>query len=198
MVQTILDTKVDVLRNDQIELDQVQKYDKILISPGPGIPDEAGQLKDVIKNFGKTKSILGVCLGLQAIAEVYGGKLENVREVYHGLATDIHVKTEDLLFQNQKAVFKGGRYHSWIVSKEVLPDCFNITAEDASGYIMALAHKSDDVKGVQFHPESVLTPTGEQIIRNWLFSKHRNPIELPSEGSDAFDIKSFSSKSLFL
>lgn len=198
MVQTILETKVDVVRNDQIDLSKVQEYDKILLSPGPGIPDEAGQLKEVIERYGKTKSILGVCLGLQAIAEVYGGRLENIRDVYHGLATDIHVKKEDLLFKNQKPVFAGGRYHSWIVSKNQLPACFHITAEDSLNNIMALAHKEDDVRGVQFHPESVLTPTGDRIIRNWLFNRQQNTIQLPSGSSKEFDINSFSNKSLFL
>ena len=198
MVQTILETKVDVVRNDQIDLSKVQEYDKILLSPGPGIPDEAGQLKEVIERYGKTKSILGVCLGLQAIAEVYGGQLENIQEVYHGLATDIHVKKEDLLFNNQKPVFIGGRYHSWIVSKNQLPACFHITAEDSLNNIMALAHKEHDVKGVQFHPESVLTPTGEKMIRNWLFSRQQSTIQLPSGSSKEFDINCFSNKSLFL
>jgi len=197
-VQSIIHKKVDVVRNDQFDLKIVENYDKILLSPGPGIPDEAGKLKEVIRQYGKNKSILGVCLGLQAIAEVFGAKLENLKEVYHGLATDISLKSKDYLFQNQEQTIQGGRYHSWIVSKENLPECLVITAEDSSGYIMALSHKSYDVKGVQFHPESILTPDGIQILRNWLNYRVQANINLPSTSSEEFEIKNFSSNSLFI
>lgn len=168
-VQKITGQKVDVYRNDAISLEKVDAYDKILLSPGPGIPDEAGVMKLLIKEYAPTKSILGVCLGLQAIAEVFGGRLRNLSRVFHGVATSIHVvKREDLLFKDLPELFQAGRYHSWIVSRENLPDCLEITAIDDQNEIMALSHHEYDVRGVQFHPESVLTPLGEKIIQNWL------------------------------
>jgi len=168
-VQKITGQKVDVYRNDAISLEKVDAYDKILLSPGPGIPDEAGIMKLLIKEYAPTKSILGVCLGLQAIAEVFGGRLRNLSRVFHGVATSIHVvKREDLLFKDLPELFQAGRYHSWIVSRENLPDCLEITAIDDQNEIMALSHHEYDVRGVQFHPESVLTPLGEKIIQNWL------------------------------
>ena len=168
-VQKITGQKVDVYRNDAISLEKVDAYDKILLSPGPGIPDEAGVMKLLIKEYAPTKSILGVCLGLQAIAEVFGGRLRNLSRVFHGVATSIHVvKREDLLFKDLPELFQAGRYHSWIVSRENLPECLEITAIDDQNEIMALSHHEYDVRGVQFHPESVLTPLGEKIIQNWL------------------------------
>lgn len=168
-VQKITGQKVDVYRNDAISLEKVDAYDKILLSPGPGIPDEAGVMKLLIKEYAPTKSILGVCLGLQAIAEVFGGRLRNLSRVFHGVATSIHVvKREDLLFKDLPELFQAGRYHSWIVSRENLPECLKITAIDDQNEIMALSHHEYDVRGVQFHPESVLTPLGEKIIQNWL------------------------------
>jgi len=168
-IQKITGQRVDVYRNDSVSLEKIAAYDKILLSPGPGIPDEAGIMKLLIKEYAPSKSILGVCLGLQAIAEVFGGRLRNLSRVFHGVATNIHVvKTEDLLFQDIPEVFKAGRYHSWIVSRENLPECFEITAIDDQNEIMALSHREYDVHGVQFHPESVLTPQGEKIIQNWL------------------------------
>jgi anthranilate synthase component 2 len=187
LVQSILKQKVDVLRNDKLDLNQVGEYDKILLSPGPGIPDEAGQLKDVIKKYASTKSIFGVCLGLQAIAEVFGAELNNLSNVYHGLASEMRVVNTDSLFDNIPETFLGGRYHSWIVSKERLPESLEITACDSNNEIMALSHKTYDVKGVQFHPESILTEHGEQIIRNWLFDKKNGEINLPSNGNCAYD-----------
>jgi anthranilate synthase component 2 len=173
LVEHILHQKVDVFRNDQITLEQVAEYDKIILSPGPGIPEEAGLLLSLIKTFAASKSILGVCLGHQAIGEAFGGKLRNLETVYHGIATTVIVtdsqQTEGKgLFAGMPQEFEAGRYHSWIVEKAGLPDDLVITAEDQNGYIMAMRHKTLDVQGVQFHPESVLTPHGETILRNWL------------------------------
>ncbi|MBS1622001.1 MAG: aminodeoxychorismate/anthranilate synthase component II [Bacteroidetes bacterium] len=173
LVEKILHQKVAVFRNDQIPLENVKEYDKIILSPGPGIPEEAGLLLPLIMEYAATKSILGVCLGQQAIGEAFGGKLENLSTVYHGVATAIKIKKEKLrkeshLFDGMPSEFEAGRYHSWIVSKENFPDELEITAEDDNGYIMGLQHKKYDVQGVQFHPESVLTPMGEMIMKNWL------------------------------
>ena len=168
IIEKILGEKVDVYRNDEISLEEIEKYDKIILSPGPGIPDEAGILKQVIKQYAPGKSIFGVCLGEQAIGEVFGAKLENMKEVYHGVATKMKVKKEDPLFDHIPRVFEAGRYHSWIVSKDDLPDDLEVTCEDDSGRIMAIRHKKYDVTGVQFHPESVLTPEGYKIIENFL------------------------------
>lgn len=178
LIEKILHQKVDVYRNDQIPLEKVNEFDKIILSPGPGIPEEAGLLLPLIKEYAATKSILGVCLGHQAIGEAFGGKLENLSTVYHGVATPIEIKKEkpgsnrvknkNYLFDGMPSRFDAGRYHSWIVSKENFPGELEITAEDDNGYIMGLQHKKYDVQGVQFHPESVLTPMGEIILRNWL------------------------------
>ena len=169
LVEKITHEKVDVFRNDQITLEQVNEYDKIILSPGPGIPEEAVFLLQLIKEFGSSKSILGVCLGHQAIGQAFGANLENLSTVYHGVATPINI------IRDNAAILKGlgeqievGRYHSWIVSDKELPEELEVTARDANGYIMALQHKTFDVQGVQFHPESVLTPDGEKILRNWL------------------------------
>jgi anthranilate synthase component II len=171
MLQKITECKVDVFRNDKISLAEIENYDKIVLSPGPGIPDEAGILKDLIQQYGPTKSILGVCLGLQAIGEVYGGSLINLHTVFHGIATEVCLTSEkDSLFDGLPATFFAGRYHSWIIKNENLPACLRITVVDKSGAIMGISHKTFDVKGVQFHPESILTPVGEKIIRNWLAS----------------------------
>jgi len=174
LVEKILGVKVTVFRNDQIDLDAVNEYDKIILSPGPGIPSEAGLLLPLIKAYAPKKSILGVCLGHQAIGESFGGKLINLSTVYHGLATPIQLvptsskqEANDIFqgFENELIV---GRYHSWVISDEGFPDELEITARDHNNYIMALRHKTYDVQGVQFHPESVLTPEGEKILRNWL------------------------------
>jgi anthranilate synthase component II len=169
IIKELTGEAVDVYRNDEILPEDVEKYDKILISPGPGIPDEAGITKQIISHYAATKSILGVCLGCQAIAEVFGGTLINLDAVFHGVETDIIVSEEvDRLFKNLPAHFKGERYHSWVVNDKDLPPCLRITAKDNTGMVMALAHSDFDVRGVQFHPESVLTEYGKQIILNWL------------------------------
>jgi len=173
LVEKITHEKVEVHRNDQIPLGKVKEYDKIILSPGPGIPEEAGLLLPLIKEYASSKSILGVCLGHQAIGQAFGGKLINLSSVFHGVATPVKVKSEKLkvksdLFEGLPDQIEVGRYHSWVVSKENFPTDLEITAEDESGMIMGLQHKTYDVQGVQFHPESVLTPTGEDIMRNWL------------------------------
>ena len=173
LVEKILHEKVEVHRNDQVALEKVKEYDKIILSPGPGIPSEAGLLLPLIKEYAATKSILGVCLGHQAIGEAFGGKLENLSTVYHGIATPIKVKSKKSgrindVFNGLPDTLEVGRYHSWVVSKENFPDVLEITAESENGLIMGLQHKTLDVQGVQFHPESVLTPDGEKMLRNWL------------------------------
>jgi anthranilate synthase component II len=169
LVEKILPIKVDVVRNDQIPLEKVKEYDKIILSPGPGVPSEAGLLLPLIKEYASSKSILGVCLGHQAIGQAFGGELINLSRVYHGISTSCHVVNgSSELFDGLPNEFEVGRYHSWIISKEKFPGDLEITAEDDNGYIMALQHKKFDIQGVQFHPESVLTPQGEAILRNWL------------------------------
>ena len=162
---------VDVYRNDKIELSQIDQYDKIILSPGPGLPSEAGIMMEVIKEYASKKSILGVCLGHQAIAEVFGAKLENIPTVFHGIQTAIKIMKEDYLFAGLPNEILAGRYHSWIVSKSDFPDKLEVTAVDKAGDIMALKHKTLDLHGVQFHPESMLTPDGVQIIQNFLQTK---------------------------
>jgi anthranilate synthase component 2 len=159
---------VTVKRNDQLYLEDMADYDKILLSPGPGIPDEAGLLKQIIMEYGATKSILGVCLGMQAIGEVYGGTLLNLKEVYHGVATSIEIFVEDeYLYSGLEKELEVGRYHSWVVAKE-LPPQLEATSYDIKGEVMSLRHREFDVRGVQFHPESVLTPDGKKMIKNWV------------------------------
>lgn len=163
----------DVCKNDGIDLSQVKQYDKIVLSPGPGIPSEAGLLLPLIKEYASTKSILGVCLGHQAIGEAFGAKLVNLSKVFHGVATPIQIEKLDngstsSLYNGLTDIIEVGRYHSWVVSDKDLPNCFQITAKDETGLIMGLAHTKYDVEGVQFHPESILTPVGEKIIQNWL------------------------------
>jgi len=161
--------KVDVYRNDQITLDEVNYYDKIILSPGPGVPDEAGILKPLIARYGATKSIFGVCLGCQAIAEVYGGKLINLNKVYHGISTPVNIiDNNDRTFRHLVDTIEAGRYHSWVVDPTCVPNELIVSATDNEGHIMALYHQEYDVRGVQFHPESVLTPSGKQIIANFL------------------------------
>lgn len=159
---------VEVHRNDQIALEDIARFDKIILSPGPGVPSESGILLELIKTYATSKSILGVCLGEQAIAEAFGGTLINLPEVHHGVTSEIQVLEKDVLFNDLPDKLTVGRYHSWAVEKKSLPDCLLVTAVDESGMIMALAHKNLDVRGVQFHPESVLTPEGEQMLKNWL------------------------------
>lgn len=164
-----LGADVEVFRNDKITLDEVDRFDKIVLSPGPGIPEEAGILLPLIRRYAPTKSILGVCLGEQAIGEAFGAKLINLTEVHHGVCSDVRVVANDPLFNGLDRTLRVGRYHSWVVSKEDFPDCLEITAEDTEeGQIMGLRHKEYNVRGIQFHPESVLTPQGKEIIKNWL------------------------------
>jgi len=175
-----LDCQVTVRRNDQLHIDDVEDYDKILLSPGPGIPEEAGLLKPIIEKYAATKSILGVCLGMQAIGEVFGGTLLNLDEVYHGVATKIELFVDDeYLFKGLDKELQVGRYHSWVVEKK-LPPVLQATSYDEKGEIMSLRHTEFDVRGVQFHPESVLTPEGKKMIRNWV---EYDP-DLKSEKSD--------------
>lgn len=165
-----LNCEVTVYRNDEFDLDEINHFDKILLSPGPGIPEEAGLLKAVIKQYGPTKSILGVCLGQQAIGEVYGGTLSNLDKVYHGVATMIKTTVDnELLFHGLDQEFEVGRYHSWVVDA-TLPDVLEATSFDENGQVMSLRHKIYDVRGVQFHPESVLTPNGKKMLENWVNS----------------------------
>lgn len=168
LVKKIIGEKVEVHRNDQIPLEEIKNYDKIILSPGPGIPDEAGVLLPLIKEYAASKSILGVCLGHQAIGQAFGGKLVNLTTVYHGVATPIRLSGDKILFDGLPQDLEVGRYHSWVVSDEGFPEELEVTAKDDNGLIMALQHKTYDVRGVQFHPESVLTPQGETILRNWL------------------------------
>ena len=176
LVEKITGEKTDVFRNDQIALEDIQAYDKIILSPGPGIPSEAGLLLPLIKEFSATKSILGVCLGHQAIGEAFGANLVNLSSVYHGVASPVKIMPQNPrnsqvnadLFEGLADGFMAGRYHSWVVDPNGFPKVLEITAMDENGHIMGLRHRKYDVLGVQFHPESVLTPSGETIMRNWL------------------------------
>jgi len=168
IIEQILNQKVDVYRNDEISLEEIEKYDKIILSPGPGIPEEAGILLDVIKKYAPTKSILGVCLGQQAIAEAFGGSLINLTEIFHGVATEAIQISNHKILNDLPPTLEVGRYHSWAVNPENFPDELEITSIDSKGMIMSLKHKTYDVHGVQYHPESILTPDGKTIIRNFL------------------------------
>jgi anthranilate synthase component II len=169
-LEKVSNAKIEIHRNDKIYLEDIKHFDKILLSPGPGIPSEAGILPDVIQTYGSTKSILGVCLGQQAIGEAFGGTLTNLDKVFHGIATPINVLKDDILFKGIPQNFKVGRYHSWVVNSEDLPPALEITAVDTAGHIMSLRHVTFDVRGVQFHPESILTEYGTEIISNWVNS----------------------------
>lgn len=164
-----LNCDVTVKRNDQIGLEEVDAFENIVLSPGPGIPDEAGLLKEIIAKYAPTKKILGVCLGQQAIGEVFGGTLINLDEVYHGIATTIKIIKDDVLFNGMPKEIEVGRYHSWVVDAD-LPDVLEATSTDENGQIMSLRHKTYNVNAVQFHPESVLTPNGKQMLKNWVDS----------------------------
>lgn len=167
-IQEILGYEVDVFRNDAISLDAVDAYDTIVLSPGPGIPSEAGIMPELIKRYAPSKTILGVCLGHQAIGEAFGGTIKNLAKVFHGIETPIQiVEPEEQLFQSIPNHFQGGRYHSWVVTKQDLPDCLQITAVDDTGEIMAMRHKTLNVHGVQFHPESIMTTRGKDLLRNF-------------------------------
>ncbi len=163
-----LGADVTVLRNDQFELPQLQAFDKIILSPGPGIPSEAGLLLDVIRTYAGSKPMLGVCLGHQAIGEVFGGKLTNLSDVFHGVATEGTQLGNDPIFDGLPRRITMGRYHSWVVDNEGFPDCLEVTAVSDEGQIMALRHRQHNIHGIQFHPESVLTPDGRTIVSNWL------------------------------
>lgn len=173
-----LGAEVTVYRNDKFEMSQLEEFDKIILSPGPGIPSEAGLLLDVIKTYAGKKPILGVCLGHQAIGEAFGGKLTNIGEVVHGVATPCHISVDDYLFEGAKPLpikeesegisIEIGRYHSWVVDTEDFPSCLEITSTSDEGFIMSLRHKEYDIRGIQYHPESVLTPNGKTILKNWL------------------------------
>jgi len=164
-----LDCEVTVKRNDQFELDELEDYPLLLLSPGPGIPDESGLLKAAIERYAPSKKILGICLGQQAIGEVFGASLINLDKVYHGIATPVKVIKEDVLFKDLPAVFDIGRYHSWVVATP-LPDALIATSVDEEGQLMSLRHKTYDVCAVQYHPESILTPHGKKILDNWINS----------------------------
>jgi len=158
---------VTIKRNDQFDLEEISSYDSILLSPGPGIPDEAGLLKSTIEKYASTHKIMGVCLGHQAIGEVFGATLINLKEVYHGVESSINIVKNDFIFKNLPNTFMVGRYHSWSIQNP-LPECLEITSIDDQGQIMSLRHKEFNIRGVQFHPESVLTPNGKQILKNWI------------------------------
>ena len=168
LVMNIGDTEVTVKRNDKIELSEVADYDLILLSPGPGIPSEAGLMPEIIKQYHATKNILGVCLGHQAIGECFGAKLTNITPVLHGVASEIKIIDDDPVFEGLSESFHGGHYHSWVVEKEGLPDELIVTSESKEGYIMSLRHKEFNIVGLQFHPESILTGSGRKIMKNWL------------------------------
>ena len=163
-----LGAEVTVLRNDQFKLEDLEPYDKIILSPGPGIPSEAGLLLDVIHTYAGRKPILGVCLGHQAIGEAFGGNLENLSDVFHGVATPCHIIVDDPIFSGIDRNITIGRYHSWVVSQEGFPNCLEVTAVSDEGQIMALKHKELNIRGIQFHPESVLTPDGKKMLQNWM------------------------------
>lgn len=163
-----LEAEVDVVRNDKFELKDLEQYDKIVLSPGPGIPSEAGLLLDVIRTYAGRKPILGVCLGHQAIGEVFGARLENLKEVYHGVQTEGTQLGNDYIFEGLPERVMMGRYHSWVVAKDSVPECLEVTAMSDDGEIMAMRHRQYDIHGIQFHPESVLTPEGKTIVGNFL------------------------------
>jgi anthranilate synthase component 2 len=159
---------IEVIRNNKISLGSLKKYDAIIISPGPGLPKDVPILKEIIVEFGSNKPILGICLGHQSIAEAFGGKLFNMPEVWHGVERETKVISQDFLFNGLPNTFNSGRYHSWAVIDENLPECLTVTARDKDGTIMAISHKEYKIKGIQFHPESILTPVGKQILKNWV------------------------------
>ena len=171
MIEKLLHQKVDVCKNDEYDIEMFKHYDKIILSPGPGIPSEAGLLKKLIEVYAPSKSILGICLGHQAIGEVFGATLTNINEVFHGVSTPIQIlDSNEPLFTGMNSVGMVGRYHSWVIENKNLPDCLKVTAIDNNNLIMGIRHKTYDLQGVQFHPESILTPCGEMLISNWLFA----------------------------
>jgi anthranilate synthase component 2 len=168
-IEKLTSDPLSVFRNDELKLEEVGDYDKILISPGPGIPDEAGICLELIRHYAPTKSILGVCLGHQAIGEAFGGSLLNLNKVYHGVSSRIIVtRPDDKLYLDIPREFEAGRYHSWVINPGDLPECLEVTCIDEKGLIMGISHKEYDVRGVQYHPESVMTEKGMDIMKNWL------------------------------
>lgn len=163
-----LGANVTVVRNDKFRIEELEQYDRIVLSPGPGIPSEAGLMPDVIKAYAGRKPILGICLGHQAIGEAFGARLLNIGNVVHGVATPAHLTAQDYLFEGLPDELEVGRYHSWVVDDKDLPSCLEVTSRSDDGYIMSLRHRKYDIRGIQFHPESVLTPNGKDIINNWL------------------------------
>ena len=168
LIEKVADIPFDVKKNDDIKIGEVEQYQKILLSPGPGLPADAGIMPELIQTYYKTKSIFGVCLGLQAIGEAFGNRLKILDTVFHGLAKPVHVINNDSLFNNCPSTFNAGRYHSWVIDEKALVNDIEVTAIDDDGLIMAARHKKYDVRGVQFHPESILSEYGEMIIKNWL------------------------------
>lgn len=168
LIQKVSDIPFDVIKNDQIDLKAIEAYDKILLSPGPGVPSEAGIMPELLLRYSGTKSIFGVCLGLQAIGERFNSPLKNLKKVFHGIATPIKLINEDLLFKNCPSDFNVGRYHSWVIDEQNISNELVVTAVDKTNLVMAAKHKSLDVRGVQFHPESILSDQGERILHNWL------------------------------
>ena len=166
-----LGADVTVVRNDKFRIEDLEQYDKIVLSPGPGIPSEAGLMPQVIKAYAGRKPILGICLGHQAIGEAFGAKLLNIGNVVHGVATPAHLTQKDYLFNGLPDELEVGRYHSWVVDDKDLPDCLEVTSRSDDGYIMSMRHREYDIRGIQYHPESVLTPKGKEIINNWLSNK---------------------------
>ena len=166
-----LGADVTVVRNDRFRLEDLEQYDRIVLSPGPGIPSEAGLMPQVIKSYAGRKPILGICLGHQAIGEAFGARLLNIGKVVHGVATPAHITVQDYLFNGLPKDIEVGRYHSWVVDDKELPECLEVTSRSDDGYIMSLRHREFDIRGIQFHPESVLTPQGKIIINNWLNNK---------------------------
>ncbi len=169
-LERVKGTNIEVFRNDKISLAEIDRFDKILLSPGPGVPSEAGILLELIKEYAPKKSILGVCLGQQAIGEVFGGKLKNLDSVFHGVATEMEIVKEDVLFKGLPKRFMAGRYHSWVVDEKNFPEDLEVTCKDENGFVMGLRHRKYDVRGVQFHPESILTEYGLEMITNWVRS----------------------------
>ncbi len=167
-IEDITKQSIDVFRNDKIELSRIQEYDAIILSPGPGLPKDAGIMPELIKTYGSRKKILGICLGHQALIEAYGGSLINLEKVYHGVATNVEIDSSQAVFSNLPNSIEVGRYHSWAVNKNDFPSCFDVIAKDSNGIIMAAKHKTHNLVGLQFHPESILTPNGYQILKNWI------------------------------
>ena len=187
-LQEILQHKIDVFRNDQISLEAIDQYDTIILSPGPGVPEDAGIMPALIQRYAPTKCIFGVCLGQQAIGEAFGGQLENLSQVFHGIETPIQViDQEEPLFRGLSHQFQAGRYHSWVVKKEGFPEELEITAVDENGAIMALRHKEYNVRGVQFHPESIMTEVGKQMLRNFLVYCAKEPSLVKQENTLAIN-----------